>query len=327
MGKIGKKSNSSKFLQISSIFTHLYVFPPISPPPPATGETQAQAQAQAQAPFLPISPHFPPISPHFPHFPPISPHFPAFFLALGTLWVRLWVHYPPPELGTSEPCMSATASTHTVGPSNTIYARRTHKGSLSRNPRSPTPMRENMFGPHCGGGISFKTSRTICLEVCVVPSAFSTLLSPAPPPPPHTPPPDPSYQGLGLRGHKYTSATMGSHPPGKLHAADAMRLPQPQGHTAPMRSCGARAGATDDVGCDAVAFSVQTLLQRQPSQHPLGLGPADRMHLGYLRAPSRHFYPILLHGTPPPLPVRHRSSSRSTTTTTTSRITPSRMRS
>ena len=72
MGENGKKSNSSKFLQISSIFTHFYVFLPISP--------------------------------HFLLFPPISSHFPPFFLALGTLWVRLWVHYPPPELGTSEPC-------------------------------------------------------------------------------------------------------------------------------------------------------------------------------------------------------------------------------
>ena len=48
---------------------------------------------------------FPPFSPIFPHFPPIFPHFPPFFLAMGTLWVRLWVHYPPPEPGTSEPCM------------------------------------------------------------------------------------------------------------------------------------------------------------------------------------------------------------------------------
>ena len=45
-----------------------------------------------------------PISPHFPPFPPIFPHFPPFFLAMGTLWVRLWVQYPPPELGTFEPC-------------------------------------------------------------------------------------------------------------------------------------------------------------------------------------------------------------------------------
>ena len=72
MGTNGKKSNSSKFLQVSSIFTLLYVFPPISP--------------------------------HSPPFPPISPHSPPFFLASGTLWVRLWVHYPPTEPGTSEPC-------------------------------------------------------------------------------------------------------------------------------------------------------------------------------------------------------------------------------
>ena len=56
-----------------------------------------------------ISPHFPPFSPippHFPPFPPIFPHFPPFFLAMGTLWVRLWVQYPPPEPGTSEPCLA-----------------------------------------------------------------------------------------------------------------------------------------------------------------------------------------------------------------------------
>ena len=41
-------------------------------------------------PFFPIPPHSPPISPIFPYFPP-------FFLAMGTLWVRLWVQYPPPE--------------------------------------------------------------------------------------------------------------------------------------------------------------------------------------------------------------------------------------
>ena len=54
--------------------------------------------------FFPISPHFPPIPPHFPPFSPIFPHFPPFFLAMGTLWVRFWVQYPPPEPGTSEPC-------------------------------------------------------------------------------------------------------------------------------------------------------------------------------------------------------------------------------
>ena len=53
--------------------------------------------------FPPIFPHFPPISPHFSPFSPIFPHFPPFFLAMGTLWVRLWVQYPPPEPGTSEP--------------------------------------------------------------------------------------------------------------------------------------------------------------------------------------------------------------------------------
>ena len=51
-------------------------------------------------PFFPIFPHFPPFFPIFPHFSP-------FFLAMGTLWVRLRVHYPPPEPGTSEPCLRA----------------------------------------------------------------------------------------------------------------------------------------------------------------------------------------------------------------------------
>ena len=51
-----------------------------------------------------IFPHFPPFSPIPPPFSPIFPHFPPFFLAMGTLWVRLWVQYPPPEPGTSEPC-------------------------------------------------------------------------------------------------------------------------------------------------------------------------------------------------------------------------------
>ena len=50
-------------------------------------------------------PHFPPFSP-IP--PPIFPHFPPFFLAMGTLWVRLWVQYPPPEPGTSEPCLRSS---------------------------------------------------------------------------------------------------------------------------------------------------------------------------------------------------------------------------
>ena len=54
--------------------------------------------------FSAISPHFPPFPPHFPPFSPVFPHFPPFFLAMGTLWVRLWVQYPPPEPGTSEPC-------------------------------------------------------------------------------------------------------------------------------------------------------------------------------------------------------------------------------
>ena len=53
--------------------------------------------------FPPISPHFSPFPPHFPPFSPIFPHFSPFFLAMGTLWVRLWVQYPPPEPGTSEP--------------------------------------------------------------------------------------------------------------------------------------------------------------------------------------------------------------------------------
>ena len=51
--------------------------------------------------FSPIFPHPPPPPP----FPPIFPHFPLFFLAMGTLWVRLWVQYPPPEPGTSQPCI------------------------------------------------------------------------------------------------------------------------------------------------------------------------------------------------------------------------------
>ena len=54
--------------------------------------------------FSPIFPHF---SPFPPPFSPIFPHFPPFFLAMGTLWVRLWVQYPPPEAGTSEPCTAA----------------------------------------------------------------------------------------------------------------------------------------------------------------------------------------------------------------------------
>ena len=56
--------------------------------------------------FSPFFPHFSPFPPHFPPFFPIFPHFPPFFLAMGTLWVRLWVQYPPPEPGTSEPCDS-----------------------------------------------------------------------------------------------------------------------------------------------------------------------------------------------------------------------------
>ena len=54
--------------------------------------------------FSPIFPHFPPIFPYFTPFSPIFPHFSPFFLAMGTLWLRLWVQYPPPEPGTSEPC-------------------------------------------------------------------------------------------------------------------------------------------------------------------------------------------------------------------------------
>ena len=81
--------------------------------------------------FSPIFPHFPPFPPHFPPFSPIFPHFPPFSLAMGTLWVRLWVQYPPPEPGTSEPCYRSyragyggsrgsshfTASSHVAGTS------------------------------------------------------------------------------------------------------------------------------------------------------------------------------------------------------------------
>ena len=62
-----------------------------------------------------IFPHFPPFFPISPPFFPIFPHFPPFFLAMGTLWVRLWVQYPPPEPGTSEPWNmypSADAAVH-----------------------------------------------------------------------------------------------------------------------------------------------------------------------------------------------------------------------
>ena len=58
MGNNGEKSNSSKFLQISSIFTHLYEFPPI-----------------------------------FPHFPPLSPS----FLCLGYI-VGMYVGTLPTAL-------------------------------------------------------------------------------------------------------------------------------------------------------------------------------------------------------------------------------------
>ena len=58
---------------------------------------------QLHHPSFLIFPHFSPFPPHFPPFSPIFPHFPPFFLAMGTLWVRLWVQYPPPEPGTSEP--------------------------------------------------------------------------------------------------------------------------------------------------------------------------------------------------------------------------------
>ena len=54
---------------------------------------------------------FSPISPHFSPFPP---HFPPFFLAMGTLWVRLWVRYPPPEPGTSEPCKIEQQSSRSI---------------------------------------------------------------------------------------------------------------------------------------------------------------------------------------------------------------------
>ena len=77
-GKMGENGGKIQFLQISPNFLHFY-------------------------PSLRISPHFSPFSPIFPHFP----HFPPFFFALGTLWVRLWVHYPPPEPGTSEPCQTS----------------------------------------------------------------------------------------------------------------------------------------------------------------------------------------------------------------------------
>ena len=52
-------------------------------------------------PKFPYFPPFFPIPP--PPFSPIFPHFSPFFFAMGTLWVRLWVQYPPPEPGTSEP--------------------------------------------------------------------------------------------------------------------------------------------------------------------------------------------------------------------------------
>ena len=68
-GEMGKKGEKSHFLQICPNFLHFYPSLHISPP-----------------------------------FPPISPRFPPFFFALGTLWVRLWVHYPPLEPGPSEPC-------------------------------------------------------------------------------------------------------------------------------------------------------------------------------------------------------------------------------
>ena len=48
--------------------------------------------------------HFLQISPNFLHFYPSLRIPPPFFLALGSLWVRSRVHYPPPEPGTSEPC-------------------------------------------------------------------------------------------------------------------------------------------------------------------------------------------------------------------------------
>ena len=85
--------------------------------------------------FPPIFPHFPPFPPHFPPFSPIFPHLSPFFLARGTLWVRLWVQYPPPEPGTSEPCLCRdirwplpggvsrippSKFTHTSGPETTV---------------------------------------------------------------------------------------------------------------------------------------------------------------------------------------------------------------
>ena len=69
---------------------------------------------QLHHPSFLISPHFSPFPPHFPPFSPIFPHFPPFFLAMGTLWVRLWVQYPPPEPGTSEPCTCMKAGTVTT---------------------------------------------------------------------------------------------------------------------------------------------------------------------------------------------------------------------
>ena len=85
--------------------------------------------------FSPISPHFSPFPPHFPPFSPIFPHFPPFFVAMGTLWVRLWVQYPPPEPGTSEPCMGLILGSRSMqglnsGPS-IPKVRRNQKGYIT----------------------------------------------------------------------------------------------------------------------------------------------------------------------------------------------------
>ena len=55
---------------------------------------------QLHHPSFLIFPHFSPFPPHFSPFSPIFPQSPPFFLAMGTLWVRLWVQYPPSEPAT-----------------------------------------------------------------------------------------------------------------------------------------------------------------------------------------------------------------------------------
>ena len=82
-------------------------------------------------------PHFPPFFPISPPFSPIFPHFPPFFLAMGTLWVRLWVQYPPPEPGTSEPC-NTEALCQTPPPPQT-------KGTIGG--KNEICNRENLIGP------------------------------------------------------------------------------------------------------------------------------------------------------------------------------------